>query len=65
MNERLGEGSFGSVYKGFNSEDPETSLAVKILDMNKLAESENQEEHSKMLKREIKILKTLKSEYIA
>lgn len=65
MSDKLGSGSFGDVYSGFNSEDPETKLAVKILNMSKLAESENQEENQKMLKREIKILKSLKSEYIA
>lgn len=33
--------------------------------MGKLAESEHHEENQKMLKREIKILKSLKSDYIA
>lgn len=65
MSDRLGSGSFGEVYSGFNSEEPEKKLAVKILNMDKLSESEHHEENSKMLKREIKILKSLKSNYIA
>lgn len=45
MSEKLGSGSFGDVYAGFNSEEPEKKLAVKILNMDRLAESEHHEEN--------------------
>lgn len=45
MSDKLGSGSFGEVYSGFNSEEPEKKLAVKILNMDKLAQSENHEEN--------------------
>lgn len=53
------------MYAGFDSEEPEKKLAVKVLSMGKLAESEHQEDSIRFLKREIKILKSLKSDYIA
>jgi len=45
LSDNLGKGSFGDVYGGFNSEEPETKLAVKILNMDKLAESEHHEDN--------------------
>lgn len=41
MSDKLGSGSFGDVFSGFDSEEPEKKLAVKILNMEKLAESEH------------------------
>jgi len=43
MSDKLGSGSFGDVYSGFNTEDPEKKLAVKILNMESLANSEDPE----------------------
>lgn len=45
MSDKLGSGSFGDVYSGFNSEEPDTKLAVKILNMDQIAESEHHEEN--------------------
>lgn len=45
MSDLLGKGSFGDVYSGFNSEEPDVKLAVKILNMDKLAESEHHEDN--------------------
>lgn len=45
MSDKLGSGSFGDVYSGFDSEEPEKKLAVKILNMEKLAESEHHDEN--------------------
>ena len=43
MSDKIGSGSFGVVYSGFNAEDPETKLAVKILNLEKIPESSDPE----------------------
>ena len=45
---RLGKGSFGSVYKGTNKKNPNSQLAVKAIDKKKLTIAEINEIHNEV-----------------
>ena len=45
---RMGKGSFGTVYKGTNKEDSSTQLAIKAIDKTKLSQKEVAEIHEEV-----------------
>jgi len=57
----LGKGSFGTVYKAFDVNDRSSPLAVKVIPMKKIMETQNAQEQ---IEREIQILQQLKGENI-
>ena len=57
----LGKGSFGTVYKAFDVSDKTKPLAVKVIPMSKIVETQKAQEQ---IEREIQILQQLKGENI-
>lgn len=56
LNDQLGEGSYGTVYKGFMESDPKQVYAVKVLNLEQYLDEEYKE-NQQMLMREMDILK--------
>ena len=60
VNNLLGEGSYGSVYKGLNKKTKQ-AVAIKAMSMENFYDTK----HLELLKNEIKIMKELQGPYIA
>ncbi len=61
VNQKLGEGAFGKVYRGFFADDETSLVAAKAIPIKDISNSNKMLE---LIKREIQILQKIKNKYI-